>query len=249
MAIGMGAIALSVGILILCGIPGLSSLGTIGGSLFSTVGTLIVLAGICLQCVTKSDQQGSERPTQEHNPGPRVDSQRKGYGVIADEARNVSKGQTASTPDQIKGQNNIGSIDFSKITPANYEQYLDVSNTLDWKTGKKGDFVFTKGVHDKDNIGTIPPYKCKKGDPYLNGEIRYEDKGQYSGGDLEICNGEFIHYPQMSAPAERFSNLKDFFDYMFRGEFYQGECTSRMEFFTLKTIDGKEVRYNNPYKE
>jgi len=219
-AVGMGAIALLIGVLILCNIPGLSTLGTTGGGLFSGVGALMFLTGIFLRCIKESDQPGSEYSTQIPYMGSQGDSQRASSDVI---------------------------IDFAKITPKNYEQYLDVSQEFDW--GKQGNFIFTKEVHDEDFSSSYGPYKYKKGDACLIGRIAHVDGGCYGNGGLEICNGEFVHYPQMSAPSEHFSNLKDFFDYMFRGNFYQGECTRDMEFFALKTIDGKEVRYYNPYKK
>lgn len=152
---------------------------------------------------------------------------------------------------QESDQHRERSIDFAKITPANYEEYIEVHQPYDSIAAKKGDFVFTKGTHE-ENYASPPhwndPYHSKKGEDYLSGIIQYTDGGTFSAAGLEIQDGQFVHYPQKMAPAVRFTNLKDFFNYMFRGGFYQGECTKDMEYFTLLTVDGEEVRYNNPYK-
>jgi hypothetical protein len=50
-AVALGGIILLVGILALSGIPGLHSLGIVGGAVLTTIGGLILLAGICLRCV------------------------------------------------------------------------------------------------------------------------------------------------------------------------------------------------------
>lgn len=138
-------------------------------------------------------------------------------------------------------------IDFAKITPENYEKYLDVNQAFDFDSAKEGDFVFTKGMYKEDFSSEWLVHKWKQGETHLSGCIAPEKKSCFSGGSLDIRNGEFIHYPQMNKAPTHFSNLKDFFDYMFQGKFYQGELTRNMKFFTLRTVDGKEVRYNNPY--
>lgn len=239
--VGLGAIALLIGVLILCSIPGLSSLGTIGGSLFSAIGGLTVLAGVCLWCPEKTDQHDSGSLRQMLQQEPPAHFQREKQGAIADEVRNGPQGEVSW--DLIEGQNKVGPLDFAKVTPANYQQYLDVSQTLDWEAGKKGDLVFTQRSHKEDFECSWNPRKYKKGDVRLDGCIQHVDRGCYGGAGLEIRNGEFVHYPQMAAPAVHFSNLKIFFDYLFQGDFYQGDCTKDMEFFSLKTVDGKEVRY------
>jgi hypothetical protein len=50
-AVALGGIALLVGILILIGIPELYAFGTTEGVIFAAIGTIIVLAGLCLQGV------------------------------------------------------------------------------------------------------------------------------------------------------------------------------------------------------
>lgn len=63
MAAGIGAIALLMGVLILCDIPGLSTLGTTEGSLFSALGVLVLLTSAFLKCSKECDWQGSEHFT------------------------------------------------------------------------------------------------------------------------------------------------------------------------------------------
>src|SRR5262245_60925478 len=63
MAVGIGAIALLIGVLILCGIPGLSTLGTLGGSLFTAGGASVALIGACLRCIKESEPRDPEHFT------------------------------------------------------------------------------------------------------------------------------------------------------------------------------------------
>ncbi len=50
-ALGMGGIILMVGILALSGIPGLHALGTVGGAVLTSIGSWILLTGLCLRCI------------------------------------------------------------------------------------------------------------------------------------------------------------------------------------------------------
>ena len=62
--VGLGGIALLVGILALSGISGLSALGTMGGAALTAIGGLMLMAGLCLRCVKGS---GKAEPTQRGN--------------------------------------------------------------------------------------------------------------------------------------------------------------------------------------
>jgi hypothetical protein len=52
-AIAIGAISCLIGILILSGVPGLNHFGTTGSCIFTTVGGLLLLVGLCLHCGPK----------------------------------------------------------------------------------------------------------------------------------------------------------------------------------------------------
>ncbi len=137
-------------------------------------------------------------------------------------------------------------FDFSTITPATYAKHLKMQK-FDSYNAKLGDFLFTKKT-----------YSSRFGQPaseYLDITIINQEPkrpggmyGYLSGLSLKIHEEQFVYDPHWDKPAVHFSNLQAFFDYLFKGAFYQGECISGMEFFTLKTVDGKEVRYNNPSK-
>lgn len=135
-------------------------------------------------------------------------------------------------------ESQLQSIDFSKITPENYAQYLILDEGFDFETGRVGDFLFCHPESD----GRI----C------LSSQVAVLSNGQltvFGGWTLIIENGQFLYNENGTQTTVRtFSNLKDYFDYLFRGEFDQGEITRNLEYFTLKTLDGKEVKYHNPYK-
>lgn len=61
MAVGLGSITLIIGILVLCDIPGLSSLGTMGGGSCIAGGGVVLVVGACVLYVKESDQEGSEQ--------------------------------------------------------------------------------------------------------------------------------------------------------------------------------------------
>jgi hypothetical protein len=50
-AVGLGGIALLIGILALSGIHGINALGTVGGTALTITGSLVLLAGLCLRCI------------------------------------------------------------------------------------------------------------------------------------------------------------------------------------------------------
>jgi hypothetical protein len=83
-AVGAGVIAILLGVLVLYGISGLSSLGTMGGGLLCTLGALTLLTGACTRCIQERGRQNPENPEKAHNPaGSYSDSLGKRSGDIA----------------------------------------------------------------------------------------------------------------------------------------------------------------------
>jgi hypothetical protein len=66
--VGIGIIVLSIGVLILCKLSGLSAWGgTVGGGLFSALGGLILLSSVCLQCIKKGKESNLILPETERS--------------------------------------------------------------------------------------------------------------------------------------------------------------------------------------
>lgn len=59
--VGMGGIALLVGIFALSGIPGLNALGTSEGIILSSLGGLTLLIALCIRCVKRNIEKGEEQ--------------------------------------------------------------------------------------------------------------------------------------------------------------------------------------------
>lgn len=233
MAVGLGVIALLIGVLILCGIPSLSTLGTTGGSLFSILGALMLLTSVFLRCIEESDQQDSEHSKLISHKRSQDDSQRVNNDSVVD--LQGGSETTCSTLDQGNSRNKTDTIDFAKINPANYKQYLDLSGRLNHRTDEEGDFFF---IENKGGLA---------------GEVASRSHGMLGSlgcKDLKIKDGKFHHHENGTLETMRtFSNLKDFFDYLFRGDFFHGDGTSSLKFLTLRTVEGIKVRYYNPYKK
>lgn len=64
-AAGLGGIALSVGILALSGVPELHALGTVGGSILTTVGGFTLLVSFCVRCVKELAVNGREQQSEQ----------------------------------------------------------------------------------------------------------------------------------------------------------------------------------------
>lgn len=190
--IALGAISLLLGVLILCGVPGLAQLGTTIGGLNCAGG---ILGGIISFC-------------------------------IKFEKHHTSSGTQADR-----------TLDFSDITPENYEAHLNLDPSIDSEQARAGDFMITRSLNNQPGLeGKI---SCILG----NGEKSlFELNLKIEGGNFccEVHEGG-------SPISLAFDNLKEFFDYLLKGNFHQGERIKVLDHFNLRVKEGI-ARYRNPYK-
>lgn len=218
--IALGAIAVAAGILTLCKIPGICALGpTIGGFVLAS-GSVLLLLGLCIRCMKKSSPNEIQQP--QILPQPRsIHSSVSENALIQD-----------------------APIDFGKITHENYENHIDVEQKYR-SDSELGELVFIKATQPIDF--KFGDRNLKKGDIVLFIYVRVqENSNKIAAGRLAIGDSEFVYYPEFGK-AEHFSNLKVFFNFLFRGEHFAGNTMKQLNCFVLRTVNGKKIYYPNPH--
>jgi hypothetical protein len=148
------------------------------------------------------------------------------YGTIVEsgEGATVTGDSTPAKP---------RTIDFSKVTPANIEEYFSLLPWTNFDDAEEGDLVLHimrgqicgKIFHSKDGAGCT----CHSG--VLN--VREDKFAQH----IDCTYDDWY----------TFSNLKDHLDHLFKGKDRGGKPISQLKYFRLKTASGEFVIYRNPY--
>lgn len=137
-------------------------------------------------------------------------------------------------------------FDFAIITPKNYENYLALvgQHSLQVKRSP-GHFLFKKEMYEEDFNDSSIKENHTKGGIYLSGWLFLgKSEGVHTGIDLEIRDDQFMYFPDNNGEPVTFSNLKEFFNYLFQVH----GVTKNLKFFILTMADGKKMLYNNPYR-
>ena len=141
---------------------------------------------------------------------------------------------------QTENQNPLP-INFSKITPQNIDQVLDVNHEFDFHTARIGEFFLKKTQWGYIAVlgfdATIP-------DPY---GIRGVGVGSYNCSFEVSEKNQFKVHQNGTSNYHHFDNLEGVLNYLLKGDYYQGESFKRTEALIIKTAQGQDILYNNPF--
>ncbi len=135
---------------------------------------------------------------------------------------------------------------LASVTPDNITSLLDVNmlgprwhwdHPGEFKLGPQ-DFLFMITSGRECHDGGYMHYSAGLFDPR---------EQSHKGASFWIQDGKFACRQQINRAIHQFNTLKDYIDWLCKGEFYQGEDTRVKGNYVFKKLDGQYIRYRNPF--
>ncbi len=175
------------------------------------------------------------------NPNP--SSTKKWPTATKTQSRSPSTLKTSRTKASRTSIEN-GADFLTSVTPDNITTELDVG-TIYFDGGDSPDDSSQRGTHDF--LFVIDRVSEGTGKKHYEANLFDPRELSWTGVGFWIEDGKFACYRPMTRVIHQFNTLKDYIDWLCKGDFWQGESTRVKGNYVFKKRDGSYIRYRNPF--